>query len=110
MYWGTGNRCAKFYGVVYVRKAYALVQSRRQAKRVCPRVSKLYREKIYFPVTATTYPDAFYLPPPTLHSISNRPRDGTAPKICPVFSLTDTMFLEFFFFSFLVLSILFKRK
>lgn len=64
---------------------------RRQAKRVWPRVTKLYREKIYFPVTATTYPDAFCAfttaDPP--HSISNRPRDGGSlplKKICRAFS------------------------
>lgn len=68
-----------FYGVrVREKSVTRLCSPRRQAKRVWPRVTKLYREKIYFPVTATTYPDAFYAfttaDPP--HSISNRPRDG----------------------------------
>lgn len=63
------NRCAKFYGVVREESVCARADST-SSERVWPRVSKLYQEKIYFPVTATTYPDAFTFPRPSIQFLN----------------------------------------
>lgn len=58
------NSYGNFYGSIR-EKVLARADST-TSERVYPRVSKLYWEKIYFPVTATTYPDAFAFPRPSI--------------------------------------------
>ena len=83
---GVGNRCAKFYGVV--REKSVQIQ-RRASERTClaSRQQALPRENLFSPVTATTYPDAFTFPRPSIQFLivcrmaATKPRRLSLPRL-----------------------------